>query len=225
MQASAPSVTPGLTLNQFFSASEARNDRWRTLNRVARGLAAGGPGADKLRAEFTSVLDEVTPLEDFNGYPGPHLMGHVQERLKTGDWTGLARLVQRIGGALLANSYRDDVATWSADEESEAQLPDILPPAVGRGQARRPYFEVLSVTATDPVHYEQVRQDLRRLRRADDPFVYELIQVGSLEDAIVAVLANPELQAIVIGDGAPAEEAQMIGWVHDRGEQMFVALT
>ena len=32
-------------------------------------------------------------------------------------------------------------------------------------------------------------------------------------------------QAIVIGDGAPAEEAQMIGWVHDRGEQMFVALT
>ena len=42
MQASAPSVTPGLTLNQFFSASEARNDRWRALNRVARGLAAGG---------------------------------------------------------------------------------------------------------------------------------------------------------------------------------------
>jgi pyrimidine-nucleoside phosphorylase len=32
-------------------------------------------------------------------------------------------------------------------------------------------------------------------------------------------------QAIVIGDSAPAEEPQMIGWVHDRGEQMFVALT
>jgi thymidine phosphorylase len=31
-------------------------------------------------------------------------------------------------------------------------------------------------------------------------------------------------QAAVIGDRAPAETAQMIGWVHDAGEQMFVAL-
>ena len=31
-------------------------------------------------------------------------------------------------------------------------------------------------------------------------------------------------QAAVIGDRAPAEAAQMIGWVHDSGEQMFVAL-
>jgi pyrimidine-nucleoside phosphorylase len=31
-------------------------------------------------------------------------------------------------------------------------------------------------------------------------------------------------QAAVIGERPPAEEAQMIGWVHDRGEQMFVAL-
>jgi pyrimidine-nucleoside phosphorylase len=32
-------------------------------------------------------------------------------------------------------------------------------------------------------------------------------------------------QAAVIGDRAPAEVAQMIGWVHDSGEQMFVALS
>ena len=31
-------------------------------------------------------------------------------------------------------------------------------------------------------------------------------------------------QATVIGDRAPADAAQLIGWVHDTGEQMFVAL-
>ncbi|HJS38238.1 MAG TPA: hypothetical protein VJ789_08920, partial [Burkholderiales bacterium] len=106
MQASSQSNPPAASLNQFFSAAEARNDRWRTMNRIAHALAAaGGQGADKLRAEFASVLDEVTPLEDFNGYPGVHLMSHVRERLKTGDWTGLARLVQHVSGALLTNSY------------------------------------------------------------------------------------------------------------------------
>ena len=98
-----------LGLNEFFAASEARVDRWRTLNRVAKALAAGGataggrPGQDP-----KALLAELQPLEELCGYPGPRLMGQVHERLQTGDWTGFARLVQRISGALLSNSYRDD---------------------------------------------------------------------------------------------------------------------
>jgi hypothetical protein len=38
-----------LSLNQFFAASEARVDRWRTLNRVARALTATGPGSPSSR--------------------------------------------------------------------------------------------------------------------------------------------------------------------------------
>ncbi len=76
-----------------------------------------------------------------------------------------------------------------------------LPPAAEADERRRPYFEVLSVSATDPAQYEEMRREIRRLRRVDDPFTYELVQAGSFEDAIVAVLVNPELQAIVIGDG------------------------
>jgi hypothetical protein len=34
-----------LGLNEFFAASEARVDRWRTLNRVARALMGTGPSA------------------------------------------------------------------------------------------------------------------------------------------------------------------------------------
>jgi thymidine phosphorylase len=30
-------------------------------------------------------------------------------------------------------------------------------------------------------------------------------------------------QAVVIGDRAPVEAAQMLGWVHESGEQMFVS--
>ena len=117
-----------LRLNEFFAASEARVDRWRTLNRVAKALAgagrrpAGGPGDDP-----KALLAELAPLEELCGYPGPRLMAQVHERLQTGDWTGFARLVQRISGALLANSYRDDQEPWKAEEEGEARLPDVLP--------------------------------------------------------------------------------------------------
>lgn len=129
-------------LNKYFAASEARVDRWRTLNRVAK--APGGA-----RHEPKELLANLDLREEQFAYPGPLLMTQVRERLMAGDGTGFARLVQRISAALLSTSYRDDPGPWTSDEDDEAHVLDILPPAIGRGQARRPYFEVLYVSPGD----------------------------------------------------------------------------
>jgi arginine decarboxylase len=191
-----------MDLRDFFSAAEARIDRWRTLNRVAKALAGGGVSPAGGQAESPkALLTELQPLEDLCGYPGPRLMTQVHERLQTGDWTGFARLVQRISGALLSNSYRDDHAAWKADEEGEIHAPDILPPSIGRGQARRPYFEILLVSPAERALWPEIRETFRRLRRTEDEFVYEPVVVGSFEDAVLAVVFNPNIQAVVISDG------------------------
>jgi arginine decarboxylase len=201
-KSTASDVQPGRTLNEFFAASDARVDRWRTLNRAAKALAAGaGTAADKLRKEAAAALEELGPLEDFNGYPGTHLMGQVNERLKEADWNGLARLVQRLSSALLTNSYREQAGDWEADDEGEARTPDVLPPSVGRGQSRRPYFEVLMVSPAERRMWPGIRDTFRRLRREEDRFVYEPVVVGSFEDAVLAVIFNYNLQSIVISDG------------------------
>jgi arginine decarboxylase len=194
--------TSTMTIRDFFTAAEARIDRWRTLNRVAKALAAAGPRAPAAAGEDPrTLLAELQPLEELCGYPGPGLMAQVHERLQTKDWTGFARLVQRISGALLSNSYRDDVGPWKADEEGEARVPDILPPSIGRGQSRRPYFEVLIVSPAERATWPEIRETFRRLRRTEDDFVYEPVVVGSFEDAVLAVVFNTNLQAVVISDG------------------------
>ena len=191
-----------LGINEFFVASEARVDRWRTLNRVAKALAAsGGRPAGGSGPDPKALLAELAPLEDLCGYPGPRLTAQVHERLQTGDWTGFARLVQRISGALLANSYRDSQEPWKADEEGDVSAPDILPPSIGRGQNRRPYFEVLLVSPSERAMWPEIRETFRRLRRVEDEFIYEPVVVGSFEDAVLAVVFNYNLQAIVISDG------------------------
>ncbi len=43
-----------------------------------------------------------------------------------------------------------------------------------------------------------LREELRRWRRADDPFVYEIVVVPSLEDAVMAARLNYRLQACVV---------------------------
>ena len=55
-------------------------------------------------------------------------------------------------------------------------------------QARtdRPYFEVLVVEDMTDEQERSLREELRRWRRPDDPFVYEIVVVPSFDDALMA---------------------------------------
>lgn len=65
-------LVPEFDLDQFFSAAEARVDRWRSLNRIVRTLATQPQrDASGLRDKALAVLDELGPLEDLNGYLAP----------------------------------------------------------------------------------------------------------------------------------------------------------
>lgn len=191
-----------MDISDFFSAAEGRLDRWRTLHRIARTLVGVAEReVDALRQEAQKLLTGMGPIEDFCGYPGPRLMAQLQERLQTGDRTGFARLVQRISSGLTTNSYRDNTEAWKAEEESEVRSTDILPPSIGRGQSRKPYFEVLMVSPGERSMWPEIRETFRRLRRVEDPFIYEPVVVGSFEDAVLATVFNYNLQAVVISDG------------------------
>jgi arginine decarboxylase len=176
----------------FFSASEEREERWRQLHRAAK--------AQQLD-EVRTLLGQLGPLEELCGYPGPRLMAQVNERMKEGDGKGLARLTQRISISLLSNSYRDDPEAWKSDEENDPHVPAVLPPSIGRGQARKPYAEVLIVSPSERTTWGGICDGVRKLRRDTDQFVVEPVVVGSFEDAVLAVLVNYNIQAVVMFDG------------------------
>src|SRR5262245_40186526 len=188
-------------VSAFFSASESRDERWRELHRAAKSLAAGGGQADKAKQEAGALLKELSPLEELCGYPGPRLMAQLAERMKDGDGQGLARLTQRISISLLSNSYRDDPEAWKSEDEDDPHVPAVLPPSIGRGQARKPYCEVLIVSPSERSTWGAMCDGIRKLRRDTDQFVVEPVAVGSFEDAILAVLVNYNIQAVVMFDG------------------------
>src|SRR4051812_18996868 len=196
----------GAGVRSFFSASQDREERWRELHRVAKSMAAGGAAdqmCDKLRQEAQALVTQLRPLEDLCGYPGARLMAQLSERLKEGDGASLARLTQRISMSLLSNSYRDEPEAWKSEsgEENDPHGPAVLPPSIGRGQARKPYCEVLVVAPGERSTWEPMREGIRKLRRETDQFVVEPVVVGSFEDAVLAVLVNYNIQAVVMFDG------------------------
>ncbi|HXX11557.1 MAG TPA: decarboxylase [Burkholderiales bacterium] len=193
-----------LNLSDLFAAAERRSDVWAKLSVVGRAwIAAAGRGqpSDALAAEAATLLGEVAPLEEFWAYPGLRLMHALREHLTSGDGSAFARLAGEINAALSSGAYRHDPTVWEPSVQAEISPADFLPPSLAAGEKYRPFFEVLSVTPTDPARWERGRQDMRKLRRTEDPFVYELVQVGSFEDALLAVLFNGNLQAVALLDG------------------------
>ncbi|MCU0579035.1 MAG: decarboxylase [Desulfobacterota bacterium] len=189
-------------LRDFFSLAEGRRDRWSLLNDRARTWAqVRSRAAEKVKGEAVGLLSEIIPLEGFYAYPGSRVLGILKERLNDDNAEGFAHLTQKILTALLSESFRRETAAWDTDEEAETAAGDRLEAYFGKMDAHRPYFEVLSVTPSPPGNWEKNRQEVRRLRRPEDPFIYELVQAGNFEDAVAAVIVNANLQAVALYDG------------------------
>ena len=203
-------------LEDFFSAGDARNDRWRALNVATHDWAVDGAGRADAQQRVVALFSEMAPIEDYWAYPGASLMRSLKEAIDSQDATVAAHLTHKIGRALLSGSYRNDSAAWDPLAEQEAPPSQALPPDVLGELGHKPYFEVLIVTPNDPSQWERARKQIQQLRRPDDPFIYQIVQVGSFEDAALAVVLNSNVQAVVIYDGFAFPSRHDVPLVHEQ---------
>src|SRR5215472_17286893 len=191
-------------VDQFFTVAEARLDRWRSLLQAARSWEASSNQQESEKATHASntlkQFQELLQWEDFFAYPGPVLLKTLSERIAGGDASGTVRLAQSISAALLTHSYRTNLNDWESDD-FPTSLGDRVPGRSEDGIRHRPYFEVLFVSPARPAVWAELADDLRKLRRSEDAFVYEPVFVSNFEDAILGTILNGSLETVVIYEG------------------------
>jgi len=205
---SSPTRPPGGRVDQFFTGAEARFDRWRSLLQGARSWekAASEQKSGKEEGQRGSVSDafqELRHWEDFFAYPGQALLRALDERIASGDAIGTARLTQSISTALLTHSYRTNLADWEGESQAPIGFASSLPGISDEAETRRPYFEVLVVSPAQAASWSDLAQELRKLRRPQDKFVYESVFASSFEDAMLAAILNGSVEAVIISEGFP----------------------
>jgi arginine decarboxylase len=189
----------------LFSASEARFDRWCELSHAAESLVATaqtGKPSMEARTQVEQLLAALEPLETLHAYPGEGLMAALKDLLGRGDFTSFCRLATRISKALLNGTFRRSASAWKAGEEAEGESGERILKDYFEGEdLAKPYFEVLIVSDDGtPEQIRQVRNEWRKFRRPEDPFVYEIVVATSFEDAVLGAVLNPNIQAIIIHD-------------------------
>lgn len=187
-------------VDHFFSAPSLRTDQWVKILAAARAWQNGRNMAGA-RTEIAELLAHLIPIESFHAYPGPRLLERLKSRLDGEDAKGFLFLAQRISTAIISRDYKRDAAEWESSEEVVDAPSDRLPPALGRRDGHRPYFEALYVTPFLPSRWQHTINESRRLRRPEDDFVYEAVIVGNVEDAICAVILNADIAAVALYEG------------------------
>ncbi len=179
----------------YNSLWQIRNDAWSSLEESAAQLVLGCAQqrpVEQLTETVTGLLDELGPVERFWAFPGTRAFQRVRRLFLAGKYDRFAALVSEINRALASDSYRTNPALdQGAEEDGDARPPEQTRPD-------RPYFEVLVVEDMSEQQENTLREELRRWRRPDDAFGYEIVVVPSFDDAIMAARLNFNLQACVV---------------------------
>jgi arginine decarboxylase len=166
------------------SPAHLRVDLWNRLREGVAQLAGGQPAGR--RGELETLFGRLEELERSWVYPGPERLTRMRQLHRAGDLPLLQALVNEVVDRL-------------SEVGDRAALAEEMAPGERAG-----YFTVLLVDTLGPERLAELRRTLRQLRvsgRGD--LLYEVLRVGSLEEAWLAVACNTDIQAVVMRDSFP----------------------
>ncbi|HSF94959.1 MAG TPA: aminotransferase class I/II-fold pyridoxal phosphate-dependent enzyme [Thermohalobaculum sp.] len=192
------------SIGDYYSASQLRADRWSALREVTDGLGHAAPesaGAAKLAHRAEELFDALGPIEVYWAFPGQAAFEHMRRQLAHRSWEDLAFSVRRTVRALTSGAYRRRAVPLARGDVDSDELEDESTLPVEARALARPYFEVLLVDDLGEHQERWLRTSLANMRRSEDAFVYEPVVVPTLEDALIGVLFNHNIQAVVVRPG------------------------
>ena len=149
-----------------------------------------------LLAEAKRQLRVLESVETYWAVPGMAHVAALRSRFEENDFSAALVLVEAMTRAFAR--FDTEPEDHRVDPESPGQGLEPAGPAL---PDPRPRFEVLVVDDMSETVREEFVAEMRRQRRSTDAFAYEVNVVPSLEDALIAVLLNPTIQACILRPG------------------------
>ena len=197
------------SISEHYSAVQLRFDQWSSLRESTEAMSrqSQGRAAERLGKRIHELFDRLALIEPYWAFPGQQAFAHLRRQFEAGSFGDLAFGVRRITRALSSGAYRrraiplDRDDTEGDDNEDEAlQSPDARALA-------KPYFEVLIVDRLNDHQERWLKASIHAMRRSEDRFHYEPVVVPTLEDALIGILFNHNIQAVVVRPGLGLKSA------------------
>lgn len=173
-----------------------RSDAWEYLRFIIKRLALGTEPTSEVigsGSELQRLLRSLETIELYWAGFGQRYVRNLADLISQGDYRAALERSARVVTRLRGNDLQGDNPHYDGGEEHDiSERYDTDP---------RPRFEVLIVDETTPDGRDWQWEETRRLRSSSDAFIYDFVIVPSADDAVAALLTNPNILAAVLRPG------------------------
>lgn len=186
----------------FYNIGQLRVNYWNDLKNITAELARchkGSSNEKKHKDSALKVLKDLEGVERFFAFPGILRLGHLTGAIGRNEYTALANQVSDTTRQLISDSYRGNPQHLDDDEQSMGEVEE----REGVDGVKKNYFEVLFVEDMSLEDEKALRNKLNELRNPNDQFTYAAVVQRSFQDALIALLFNYNIQAVVVRYAPP----------------------
>ena len=205
--AESTQVVPGnkkKRLDFYHSANQLRFDSWHRLEELTGRINkhhVRKVDIASLSEKISETINLLQTIEQYNAFPSEDGFKLILQLFEDKDYKLLAKVVSRAVRAVTSGTYRSrEINLRAPVDEAHGEASQYHD---DDSNHTRPYFEVLFVDENSQEDIRSIRKNLKELRRPEDQFIYDVVVVPSLEDALIAVLFNYNIQSVVIRYGFP----------------------
>lgn len=145
----------------------------------------------------------LAAVEPYWAEPGVNAVAQLRQLIDDGEPQAALQLLGGLDHLPLASA--GETAAVPRGETVDEEVVDQSEPA------ERPRFEVLVVDTMEPEEAEALKNTMAAQRRASDAFTYTVNVVPSYEDALVAIMLNPDIQSVVLRPGFSLRSSHLLG--------------
>ncbi|NQD86901.1 aminotransferase class I/II-fold pyridoxal phosphate-dependent enzyme [Paenarthrobacter sp. CM16] len=198
---STPSPSPRIGTPS--RAWRSRADAWEFLGYALRQLASARHQESGLLSQIDRTFALLAAVEPYWAEPGVNAVAQLRQLIDDGEPQAALQLLGGLDHLPLASA--GETAAVPRGEILDEEVVDQSEPA------ERPRFEVLVVDTVQPEEAEALKNTMAAQRRPSDAFTYTVNVVPSYEDALVAIMLNPDIQSVVLRPGFSLRSSHLLG--------------
>lgn len=188
--------------SKYYNIGQLRVDYWNTLKITSAELARcrkDSTNEKKKKQLVKSLLKDLKGVERYFASPGKECLQNIELALTNREHITLAHMVADITKQLVGDSYKTNPDFINYDEKSI----DSVEKHEQHNTVRKNHFEVLFVDNSSDQEELQLKESLGELAKPTDKFSYGVVVQHSFQDALIALLFNHNIQAVVVRYAPP----------------------
>ncbi len=186
----------------YYNIGQLRVDYWNKLKIETYELTRchkGSVNEKTHKLKIKELLKDLKGVEYFFAFPGKERLQKLEKAFSSIEYTSLSHLVAETTRQLLGDSYKSNPDFIDFDEHNMESIEEYEQ----YNNIRKNHFEVLFVDNISLEEEHKLKFSLKALRTPGDKFTYGVVVQRSFQDAMITLLFNHNIQAVVVRYAPP----------------------